>query len=67
MFYLTNPDASEIHPGVVSIEHIRLVLLLADLNDLPVISAVIGNTYRHGKTHEKLYINVDIEGGKGNV
>ena len=57
----TSPDTSEIYSGVVSIEHVRLALLLADLDDMEVIAADVGNSFLHGKTGEKLYIT----GGKG--
>ena len=52
--YLTNSDTPEIYSGVVSIEHVRLILSLADLNDLKVIVADIENAYLHGKACEKL-------------
>ena len=44
------------------IEHVRLILLLWDQNDLEVIAADIGNVYLHGKTREKLYTKIDTEG-----
>ena len=53
--HLTSPDTSEIHSVVVSIEHVRLALLLADLNDMEVIAADVGNAFLNGKTREKLY------------
>ena len=48
--YLTNLDTSAIYSRVVSIEHIRLILLLADLNDVEVIAADIANVHLHGQT-----------------
>ena len=50
--HLTNPDTSEIYSQVVSIEYVRLALLLANLNDM---EADLGNVYLHGKTREKRY------------
>ena len=44
--HLTNPDTSEIYSGVVSIKHIRLVLLLADLNDVEAIVAGCLSTWK---------------------
>ena len=52
--HTTNPDTSEIYSGVVSIEHVRMALFLADLNDMDVIAADVGNAFLHGKTREKL-------------
>ena len=49
--------------GVVSIEHVRLILLMVDLNNLEEMVADIGDIYLHGKTREDLYTKIDI-GGK---
>ena len=51
------PDPIEsIYSGVVSIRSLRLVILLAKLNNLEVWGADIGNAYLEAKTKEKLYI-----------
>ena len=46
-----------------------MILLLADLNDLEVKVAYIGNACLHGKTRDELYTKIDIEGNicKGNL
>ena len=41
--HFINPNTSKIYSGVASIEHVSLIILLADLNDLEVIAADIGN------------------------
>ena len=51
------PDPIEsIYSGVVSIRSLRLVIVLAKLNNLEVWGADIGNVYLEAKTKEKLYI-----------
>ena len=42
--------------GVVSIRSLRLVIVLAKLNNLEVWGADIGNAYLEAKTKEKLYV-----------
>ena len=59
---LINPYMSEICSGVVSIKYVRLILLLADHNDLEVITVDIGNAYLHGQTRGKLYIKIESRG-----
>ena len=53
--HLTNPEVGDIYSGVVSIDHVRLILLLADLNNLDVIAADVGNAFLYGTTQEKLF------------
>ena len=62
--HTTNPDTSEIYSGVVSIEHVRMALFLADLNDMDVIAADVGNAFLHGKTREKLWTKAGRGCGK---
>ena len=56
---LTNPDVSDIYSGVVSIESVRWLFVIADLNDMQVIAADVCNAYLNGKTKEKLYTQID--------
>ena len=62
---LTNPDISDIYSGVVSIESVRWLFVIADLNGLEVIAADVCNAYLNGKTNEKLYTQIDYGKLKG--
>ena len=44
------------YSSVVSRDSVRLVLMLAALNELPVLSADIGNAYLNTKNREKIYV-----------
>ena len=50
----TNPDTSEVFSSVVSIENVRMLFLLADLNQLQIVAADISNSYLHAYTREKV-------------
>ena len=52
--HLTPDPIESIYSGIVSIRSLRLVIVLAKLNDLEVWRAVIGNAYLEAKTKEKL-------------
>ena len=54
--HLTPDPIESIYSGVVSIRSLRLVIVLAKLNNLEVWGADIGNAYLEAKTKEKLYI-----------
>ena len=56
----TNPEEQDIYSGVVSIEAVRILLFIADLNGLLVIAADISNAYLHGKTREKVYTKIEF-------
>ena len=62
---LTNPDISDIYSGVVSIESVRWLFVIADLNEMEVIAADVCNAYLNGKTKEKLYTQIDYGKLKG--
>jgi len=47
----TDPDDSDIYSGVVSIETVRLLFFIADLNGSLIIAADVSNVYLHGKTN----------------
>lgn len=42
---LTDPDVSEIYSSVVGIENVRVLFLIADLNDLEIVVGDICNAY----------------------
>ena len=56
----TNPDDSDIYSGVVSIEAVRLLFFIADINGLLIIAADVSNACLHGKTKEKVYTKIDF-------
>ena len=64
--HLANPDTSKIFLGVVFIEYVRLILLLALPNDLDIRAANTVSAYLHGETCEKLHTKIDIGGKKFN-
>jgi hypothetical protein len=43
------------YSSVVSCDSVRIIFLLAALNDLDILAADIGNAYLIAKTHEKVY------------
>ena len=56
MAIIPRPRAESIYSGVVSLRGIRLVVFLAELNDLEVWQTDIGNAYLEAYTKEKVYI-----------
>ena len=54
--HLTETPAESIYSGVVSLRGVRLVVFLAELNDLAVWQTDIGNAYLDAYTKEKVYI-----------
>ena len=54
--HLTPDPIESIYAGNVSIRSLRLVIVLAKLNNLEVWGADIGNAYLEAKTKEKLYV-----------
>jgi len=53
---VTKVDPEETYSGVVSLEMIRLILLIADINkNLQVVAADISNAYLNAKTREKVW------------
>ena len=56
------PD-EDIYSGVVGIEFVRLLFILASLNDLIIWAADVGNAFLHGINKEKIYIIAGPEFG----
>jgi Reverse transcriptase (RNA-dependent DNA polymerase) len=54
--HLTNIPLDSVYSGVVSLRGFRLVLVLAELNDLQLWATDIGNAYLEAYTAEKVYI-----------
>ena len=61
--HLTDIPLSSIYSGVVSLRGIRLVLFLAELNNLESWSTDIGNAYLEATTKERVYILAGREFG----
>ena len=57
--HLTDVPLESVYSGVVSLQSLRLVIFLAELNGLQLYSADIGNAYLEAKTKEKVYIVAD--------
>jgi hypothetical protein len=51
----TDPPKDMVYAGVVSRDSVRLVFLLASLNDLDILAADIQNAYLNAPTTEKVY------------
>lgn len=62
--HLTDIPVDSVYSGVVSLRGLRIMLFLAELNDLEVWATDIGNAYLEAKTQEKLYIIAGPEFGK---
>ena len=61
----TDPDIAEIYSGVVGIEKIKILFVIADVNGLILIAADVYNAYLNGFTKEKLYSQIDYGKLKG--
>ena len=59
----TSADKEDTYSGVVSMDSIRLGFTLAEMNDLKVCAADIGNAYLYGRTKEKVYVVAGPEFG----
>ncbi len=62
--HLTEVPLESIYSGVVSLRGLRLVVFLAELNDLDIWATNIGNKYLETKTQEKVFIIASPEFGK---
>ena len=54
--HLTKEPMETVYSGVVSIRNLRLAMFLAELNNLKLWGADVGNAYLQALTREKLYI-----------
>ncbi|KAG7338517.1 reverse transcriptase RNA-dependent DNA polymerase [Nitzschia inconspicua] len=54
--HLTDAPLESVYSGVVSMRGFRMVMFLAELNDLAFWSTDVGNTYLESYTTEKVYI-----------
>jgi Reverse transcriptase (RNA-dependent DNA polymerase) len=61
--HLTDIPLDSVYSGVVSLRGFRLVLFLAELNELQLWATDIGNAYLEAYTSEKVYIIAGPEFG----
>ena len=54
--HLTKKPMETVYSGVVSLRNLRLAMFLAELNNLELWGADVGNAYLQALTKEKLYI-----------
>jgi len=62
--HLTKVPLDSIYSGVISLCGIRLIIFLAELNDLEVWGTDIGNAYLEAPTKERMYIVASPEFGE---
>ena len=62
--HLTDIPLDSVYSGVVSLQGFRLVLFLAELNQLELWATDIGNAYLEAQTSEKVYIIAGPEFGE---
>ena len=61
---MTEPPLESVYSSVVSLRSLRIVIFLAELNDLDIWGADVGNAYLEAKTKEKLFIVAGPEFGE---
>jgi len=62
--HLTNEPLESVYSGVVSLRSLRLTIFLAELNQLEIWGADIGNAYLEAETNEKVFIIAGPEFGE---
>ena len=60
---MTDDPDEDIYSGVIGIEFVRLLFILASMNGLELWAADVGNAFLHGINKEKLYIIAGPEFG----
>jgi hypothetical protein len=63
--HLTDSNTESMYSGVVSLRGIRLVIFLAELNQLEIWGADVGNAYLEALTKEKVSPNSTVKGPIG--
>jgi transposase InsO family protein len=61
--HLTDVPVDSVYSGVVSLRGLRMMLFLAELNQLDVWATDVGNAYLEAETKEKIYIIAGSEFG----
>ena len=62
--HLTDIPVDSVYSGVVSLRALRIMLFLAELNQLETWATDIGNAYLEAETSEKVYIIAGPEFGE---
>jgi len=61
--HLTDTPTESVYSGVVSLRGVRIVIFLAELNDLGIWQTDVGNAYLEANTKEKVYVIAGPEFG----
>jgi hypothetical protein len=61
--HLTDPPVESVYPGVVTRKSVRIMFLIAALNDIDVLGADVQNAYINAETNEKVYTTAGPEFG----
>jgi hypothetical protein len=61
--HLTDPPVESVYSSVVTRESVRIMFLIAALNDLDILGADVQNAYINAKTTEKVYFTAGPEFG----
>ena len=61
--HLTDTPTESVYSGVVSLRGVRIVIFLAELNELEVWQTDVGNAYLEANTKEKVYVIAGPEFG----
>ena len=61
---MTAAPTESVYSGVVSLKGLRLIMFLAELNELHLWATDVGNAYLEAKTQEKVFIIAGPEFGE---
>jgi hypothetical protein len=61
--HLTDPPVESVYSSVVMRESIRIMFLIATLNDLDILNADVQNAYINARTDERVYTTAGLEFG----
>jgi len=62
--HLTDPPVESVYSSVVTRESVRIMFLIAALNDLDILGADVQNAYINARTDEKVYTTAGPEFGE---
>ena len=60
---MTDPSTEDVYSGVVDMESVRIVFVVAQLNGLLIVAGDVGNAFLYGITKECVYIIAGPEFG----
>jgi hypothetical protein len=61
--HVTDPPTTEVYSSVVARDSVRIMFLIAQLNNLELMMTDIGNAYLNAKTKEKIWMAAGLEFG----